>query len=289
MKGDRIMATSNLQHRVAVFNALKSRYLQKAKGLSRKALMTACNIDEDEVLEDAFKILEGLGYLRIDIGGNYPAVTLLKDKWKGADQQSVVWPVPAGAPLPVPAQPKHDAVPVKVTTTQVAPAPKPAKPKAEKVAKPDNRVSFLMTPDDIQWLRDQHFSFGEGDEDFSAYCRGIFSQAMNQIRQLADAPVLVLEAKHGPTDRISFTVTDSEYDALCEAMDEHPHSIKLDAFAKLLCLTELNRLLSADAPKHRITGEVMRAAREEGRDLGEFVTDMIAVGMTAREMNRKGF
>ncbi|EQA97298.1 hypothetical protein [Sphingobium sp. HDIP04] len=313
---------ANLQHRVAVFNALRSRAVEKRPGLSRNALMTACNIDDDEVLDDALHQLEGSDHIRVDMWGKYPAVVVLKAKWRNGE--AVFWPVPASDPTPVPAAPKHDAVPTKAVEpvkmppykfqtpehgsgsashpTASAPASTPPPPPEMPVApveaavrmklsapKRSNNIGFNLTnPADVAWLSDLYGRASRPGESYAAFCRGIFLQALDQIRADAEAPVLVLKPARGQSNLVSFTLTDSEMDALLEALDVHPHPIRLDAFAKLLCVTELDRLASADAPRHRLSAEVMRAAREEGVPLGEFVTRMVSVGMQAREMNRRG-
>ena len=50
----------------------------------------------------------------------------------------------------------------------------------------------------------------------------------------------------------------------------------------------MDRRRTPAGPKHKLSARVLRTAREEGLDLDTFVTSLIEVGLSAREMNRRG-
>jgi hypothetical protein len=58
-------------------------------------------------------------------------------------------------------------------------------------------------------------------------------------------------------------------------------AILLDHYAKELFEEYLALLRAEDGPRHRLSVDVMRAARADGRSLDEFVTALIGIGLAA--------
>lgn len=87
---------------------------------------------------------------------------------------------------------------------------------------------------------------------------------------------------------VGFRLPKDDYAWLLDEMDRSGQSVALPAFARDMFMAEIDRRRSPDAAKHKISARVIRTAREEGLDLATFVTSLIEVGLTAREMNRKG-
>lgn len=87
---------------------------------------------------------------------------------------------------------------------------------------------------------------------------------------------------------VGFRLPKDDYAWLLDEMDRSGQSVALPAFARDMFMTEIDRRRSPEAAKHKISARVIRTAREEGLDLATFVTSLIEVGLTAREMNRMG-
>ena len=320
---------ATLKQQTDLFNLLKFRGEKGMLGLSMPAMVRTVDLDGEGQLIEALKTLESAGLIRVDIWGRFPAIVVLKDKWRNGND--VLWNIPPGAePKP---QPKHDEVPPKMGpvalvdmpidptkiievkgstekpelkkgTVEVVKAQVPAKA-VEPVKMPPYKfqepakgpaVNIVPAPKPKPVKAKKPAPVIKEIETFAPppapaptpTSEPPVSAVVAAIRMEPTAPIFVATETADP-NLISFTLTDIEWAALGEACDRHEHPILLPAFAKHLCLTELDRLLSADAPKHRLSAEIFVAAREDGRPVLDFVSDMILVGMKAREMNRKGF
>ena len=109
------------------------------------------------------------------------------------------------------------------------------------------------------------------------------------VASTVEASLRMEDAAGPPVARqVAFRVADGDLDWLMAELETTPDSLSFSGLCKQLFQAELDRRRTADGPKHKVSASVIRAARDEGRDLGEFVTSLIAIGMHAREMNRKG-
>lgn len=86
----------------------------------------------------------------------------------------------------------------------------------------------------------------------------------------------------------AFTLSQDEYDWLLKELEETDESLSLSGLCKSLMLAEINRRRADPTPKHRISARVLRAHREDGRPLEQFITAMIETGLAAHQMNRRG-
>lgn len=106
----------------------------------------------------------------------------------------------------------------------------------------------------------------------------------------AAPPVVLPTTAQIPTAprQIAFRIADDDLSWILDELATTDQAISFSALCKQMFQAELDRRRSPAAPRHKISARVLRTAREEGLDLDTFVTSLIEVGLTAREMNRKG-
>lgn len=224
---------------IRLFNAMLKRAQEGRPGLTLLAWERSLDFENREQVLDAINRLQHGGHIRVDIGGDRPAIVLLKGNYK--DSFPLARPLVLGmAPLPA----------IKVEST-------PGK------ALPPALTDLIpVTPD-----------YEAAAQDFVSVVREIAAEVMPPAPAMPVAVTFVLD-----TD-------DMEY--LCERLDGHREPLSLDHYAKEL-LEEYIRLLRAeDGPKHRLSAAVLRAAKDDGRPLLDFVTALIEIGLTAYQMNRE--
>lgn len=71
--------------RIRLFNWLRDRALSGRRGVSMTVLERAFDFESREQIVDALTVLEGQGLIRVDIGGEWPAMLILKDN-RGATE-----------------------------------------------------------------------------------------------------------------------------------------------------------------------------------------------------------
>lgn len=225
------MTKSKPIQRIRLFNAMVARAQSGRPGLTITTWMNILEFEDRDQVIDAMAELSGTGHIRIDIGGERPAIVLLRDRYK-LPGEPLERPLVLGmAPLPT----------FKVQSTPAKEAPAsladliPAKP------------------------------------DYVDVVQEIAAEVMPPPPPLPVAVTFVLDAD------------DMEY--LCERLDQHKEPLSLDHYAKELFEEYVRLLRAEDGPKHRLSADVLRAAKSDGRPLPEFVTALIGIGLTAYRMN----
>lgn len=71
--------------RIRLFNWLRDRAMSGRRGVSMTVLERAFDFESREQIVDALAVLEGRGLIRVDIGGEWPAMLILKDN-RGATE-----------------------------------------------------------------------------------------------------------------------------------------------------------------------------------------------------------
>lgn len=226
------MTKSKPIQRIRLFNAMVARAQSGRPGLTLTTWMNSLEFEDRDQVIDAMSELAGTGHIRVDIGGERPAIVLLRDRYK-LPGEPLERPLVLGmAPLPtfkvestpgreVPASPLTDLVPTKpdyVGVVQEIAAEVMPPPPPQPIA-----VTFVLDADDMEYL--------------------------------------------------------------CERLDQHKEPLSLDHYAKELFEEYVRLLRAEDGPKHRLSADVLRAAKSDGRPLPEFVTALIGIGLTAYRMN----
>ncbi|RXR28937.1 hypothetical protein [Sphingobium fluviale] len=229
------MTKSKPIQRIRLFNAMVGRAQAGRPGLTLTTWMNSLGFDDRDQVIDAMAELAGTGHIRVDIGGERPAIVLLRDRYK-LPGEPLARPLVLGmAPLPtfkvestpgkeVPASPLTDLVPAK--------------------------------PDYVDVVQE------------------IAAEVMPPVAPPAPQPVAV-----------TFVLDADDMEYLCERLDQHKEPMSLDHYAKELFEEYVHLLRAEDGPKHRLSAEVLRAAKSDGRPLPEFVTALIEIGLAAYRMN----
>lgn len=298
------MSKSHGHQQAALLTALVERAQARKPGLSKQAMVLSLGFDDEAQLNHAIASLVENGAISIDIDGRFPSFRIWRTKRRAAMPLRQPLFLSAGGPAlkpgeapgwkqaaqavksaessPPPAEPTVDILPAEqeastISAVEAALKLEPKVPGGNAVQR-SNQISFKLTPADIDWLNQRYLEEGDA-ESFSAFCRGIFVLEMNRMREPAPPPI---------PNSITIRLAKQDYEYLVEDMEQSGLSISLAGYCAQLVMAEIDRRAGPEGAKHKISATVIRAAREEGRDLGEFVTSMIAVGMAAREMNRKG-
>lgn len=228
------MTKSKPIQRIRLFNAMVARAQSGRPGLTLTTWMNSLDFEDKDQVIDAMAELAGTGHIRIDIGGERPAILLLRDNYKAAENLNK--PLVLGmAPLPtfkvestpgreVPASPLTDLIPAK--------------------------------PDYVDVVQE------------------IAAEVMPPLPPPEPQPVAV-----------TFVLDADDIEYLCERLDRHSEPLSLDHYAKELFEEYVRLLRAEDGPKHRLSADVLRAAKSDGRPLPEFVTALIGIGLTAYRMN----
>lgn len=228
------MTKATATQSIRLFNAMLQRAKDGRPGLTLTTWQNSLDFADREQVLDAMNRLQHSGHIRVDIGGERPAIVILKGNYK--DSFSLDKPLVLGmAPVPV----------VKVEST-------PGK------ELPASLADLIVLPPELDYVDVVH---------------EIAAEVLPPAPPQPVAITFVLDAD------------DMEY--LCERLDGHREPLTLDHYAKEL-LEEYIRLLRAeDGPKHRLSAAVLKAARDDGRPLPDFVTALIEIGLTAYQMNRE--
>ena len=88
--------------------------------------------------------------------------------------------------------------------------------------------------------------------------------------------------------QVAFRIADNDLAWILSELDTTDQPISFSALCKQIFQAEVDRRRTPAGPKHKLSARVLRTAREEGLDLDTFVTSLIEVGLSAREMNRRG-
>ena len=220
---------------IRLFNAMLDRANSGRPGLTLTTWERNLDFLDREQILDAMNRLQHSEHIRIDIGGERPAIVILKGNYK--DSFPLARPLVLGmAPLPA----------IKVEST-------PGK------ALPPALTDLIpVTPDYVDTLQEI-------------------------AAEVARIPVPITTQPAA----VTFVLDADDMEYLCERLDGHREPLTLDHYAKEL-LEEYIRLLRAeDGPKHRLSAAVLKAARDDGRPLPDFVTALIEIGLTAYQMNRE--
>jgi hypothetical protein len=222
---------------IRLFNAMLKRTQEGRVGLTLTTWQNTLDFADREQVLDAMNRLHHSGHIRVDIGGERPAIVILKGNYK--DSFSLEKPLVLGmAPLPV----------VKLEST-------PGK------ALPPALTDLIVLPPELDYV--------------------------DVVQEIAAEVMPATPAPPQPV-AVTFVLDADDMEYLCERLDGHREPLSLDHYAKEL-LEEYIRLLRAeDGPKHRLSAAVLRAARDDGRPLPDFVTALIEIGLAAYQMNREG-
>lgn len=88
--------------------------------------------------------------------------------------------------------------------------------------------------------------------------------------------------------QVAFRIADDDLAWILSELETTDQPISFSALCKQIFQAEVDRRRTPTGPKHKLSARVLRTAREEGLDLDTFVTSLIEVGLSAREMNRRG-
>ncbi|MDQ4421449.1 hypothetical protein OOT33_13560 [Sphingobium sp. DEHP117] len=226
------MTKSTSVQAIRLFNAMLKRAQDGRSGLTLTTWQNTLDFADREQVVDALNRLQHSEHIRIDIGGERPAIVILKGNYKHS--------FPLEKPLVL------GMAPVPVFKVESTPG---------KELPPAITDLIPVKPDYVDVVQ------------------AIAAEVMPPAPTMPVAVTFVLDAD------------DMEY--LCERLDGHRDPLSLDLYAKEL-LEEYIRLLRAeDGPKHRLSAAVLKAAKDDGRPLPDFVTALIEIGLTAYQMNRE--
>lgn len=212
---------------IRLFNAMLDRANSGRPGLTLTTWERNLDFLDREQILDAMNRLQHSGHIRVDIGGERPAIVILKGNYK--DTYPLERPLVLGmAPMPV----------LKVESTP------------GKDVKPPLVDLMPVKPDYVE-----------------------------VVEQIA-AEVMPPAGTFRPVT-VMFVLNDSDVAYLNGRMEARRDGIILDHCAKELFEEYLALLRAEDGPRHRLSVDVMRAARADGRSLDEFVTALIGIGLAA--------
>lgn len=218
---------------VRLFNAMLDRANSGRPGLTLTTWERNLDFLDREQILDAMNRLQHSGHIRVDIGGERPAIVILKGNYKDTyplERLLVLGMAPLRT-LKVESTPGKD-LPASLTDLI------PAKP------------------------------------DYVDVVQEIAAEVMQPVAPPAPQPIAV-----------TFVLDADDIEYLCERLDQHKEPISLDHYAKELFEEYVRLLRAEDGPKHRLSADVLRAAKSDGRPLPEFVTALIGIGLTAYQMN----
>lgn len=129
------------------------------------------------------------------------------------------------------------------------------------------------------------------DEPVSSVARNAYIDRLEDLDRKAKAVVAsslpdAFDDSNVADGVITFAVTREEMDEITELLDHEPEPITLPRFAKRIFMSQLDHIRAEGMAKHRLTAAVLRAAREDGRSLEEFVTGLIDAGFMAYQAGR---
>lgn len=220
---------------IRLFNAMLDRANSGRPGLTLTTWERNLDFLDREQILDAMNRLQHSGHIRVDIGGERPAIVILKGNYKDTyplERLLVLGMAPLRT-LKVESTPGKD-LPASLTDLI------PAKP------------------------------------DYVDVVQEIAAEVMQPVAPPAPQPIAV-----------TFVLDADDIEYLCERLDQHKEPISLDHYAKELFEEYVRLLRAEDGPKHRLSADVLRAAKSDGRPLPEFVTALIGIGLTAYQMNRE--
>lgn len=248
------MSKSHRHQQSALLDKLVSRARSKQPGLSKPAMVLAYGFGDQAQLDDALNELVECGAIQIDINGRWPSIRILKTRMRALHLLR--------RPLYVSAGSDRD------TTSLARSDWRDVAAEARKVVLEAEDALTGYTPAPVP--------------------SPVPKQVVSPISAVEAA--LELETKRDQTIPyyVSFRLPKEDFTWLLDEMDRSGQATALPGFARDMLLAEMDRRRSPDGAKHRISARVIRTAREEGLDLGTFVTNLIEVGLTAREMNRRG-
>ena len=220
-----------------LFNAMLDRANSGRPGLTLTTWERNLDFLDREQILDAMNRLQHSGHIRVDIGGERPAIVILKGNYK--DTYPLERPLVLGmAPMPV----------LKVEST---PGKDVKPPLADLIpVKPDYADLTPIKPDYVE-----------------------------VVVQVA-AEVMPPAGQFRPVS-VAFVLDARDVAYLHERALGRREAILLDHYAKELFEEYLNLLRAEDGPRHRLSIDVMRAAKADGRSLDEFVTALIGIGLAA--------
>lgn len=246
---------------IRLFNAMLDRANSGRPGLTLTTWERNLDFLDREQILDAMNRLQHSGHIRVDIGGERPAIVILKGNYK--DTYPLAKPLVLGmAPLPV----------VKVDMG-IRLAPDPLKTRKPGSASLALGLPAEEPPPTLTDLIPAQTDYETAAQDFVGAVREIAAEVMPPAPAMPVAVTFVLD-----TDDMEF---------LCERLDGHRKPLSLDQYAKELLREYLDLLRAEDGPKHRLSVAVLRAARDDERPLPDFVTALIEIGLTAYQMNRE--
>ena len=225
------MTKATATQSIRLFNAMLRRATECRPGLTITTWQNTLDFSDREQVLDAMNRLQHSGHIRVDIGGERPAIVILKGNYK--DTYPLERPLVLGmAPMPV----------LKVESTP------------GKDVKPPLVDLMPVKPDYVE-----------------------------VVEQIA-AEVMPPAGTFRPVT-VMFVLNDSDVAYLNGRMEARRDGIILDHCAKELFEEYLALLRAEDGPRHRLSADVLRAAKSDGRPLPEFVTALIGIGLTAYRMN----
>ena len=268
------MTKSHKHQQVGLYTALVERARKGLPGISIGTIELMFNFDSQEQVQHALDALVESGHITIDIGGRFPSLRLLKDRYKALHNRGRALILSSGAPRAA-----ADQKPAAVDKRPAEQTPVQA-----------------VAPEAVEPVQMPPFRFQEPAKQETAAVVAAASPPPPAPPAPIVEPVspveacLHLEDAKGPPParQVAFRIADHDLTWIMQHLDSTNDSITFQGFCRQLFQAELDRRQSPEGSKHKLTADVIRAAREEGRDLGEFVTSIIAVGMKAREMNRRG-
>lgn len=262
------MTKSHGHQQIALLDALCKRITDRKPGLSKQAMVLSYGFDSEEQLNHAIQALADAGALAIDIDGRFPSFRIFRKRLKAAMPLAQPLFLSSGSPI----MPKDgaavsagwkDAAKI-VGKAAVTPSPQP-------VARPSDNMCVLPTRSQIGIL---------------PVVKPAPTATKDRDSAVEAALTLETERDRAVPHYVSFRLPKEDFTWLLDEMERVGGA--LPVVARDMLLAEMDRRRSPDAAKHKISARVIRTAREEGLDLATFVTSLIEVGLTAREMNRRG-
>lgn len=237
---------------IRLFKVMLARAKEGRQGLTVSAYCNALDIDDRQIIIDSMDRLEKAELIRMDIRGERPALIILREHHKAKDALARPLTLPMAPLNPV----KADIEPGALLATY-ADVVKGIRESTSAILEPLDPIVFEALP-----------PIGE-----------------NPGTQLKVCEPIVTEV---PADRIGLTVwvTDDEYAEITGLLDQHPDPIGLCSFNREIFMAELDRIRTGGMGKHRLSAAVLRAAREDGQPLDQFVTNLIDAGLIAYRAGR---
>lgn len=223
-------------HRVvALFNGLLRRAKEGKNCLSLQSMALAYDFNSPEQVQSALDRLVQSGHIRVDIGGKYPALRIVKDHYKALHE--------CRAKVLSPAK-------IEAGQVRAVPAPDPVAAETTLGRKISPNAPEMPTAFEVVGKIETHLTL---------------------TKPASDTP-----------KQVNFRVSASDYEWLQEQLEKTSEPMSMSGLVKDIMEVEIMRR-RAEGGKFRVSAAAVTAARDAGQPLDQFITNLIELGLRARQ------